>query len=288
MVVELPKMTNEDFIQRLDNLPEISLWHQGMHSGAVVSQRAYPTLILPVPDEKSNPAQFPKFWTMQQSSQITMTLLRTARTIFRRDGKFYPGAILGSNASTGSNQRNVDSTVSAGILVEKDGRKRLTCSFHAWEEQHKAHPGAFRRNDAASRDIFQVVQGMADDCQPGTSVGWVCKRFGDSDIAPAQLDDGINFENQFFAGLDTSPKVLLRSEDIRQGDDFLVVNFTAGRVRLRCAGTWIWHTISQGKAEVIAPTGKSIWSIYLSWIRGTRADGGLHHLQTDHTHHQQE
>ena len=283
-MVELPKMTNEDFIQRLDNLPwgikgcslELSF-----HNGPLRNTE------LARPRREIKPHPVPEVLDSATKQSNHDDPVEDCADYIQRDGKFYPGAMLGSIVSTGSNQRKVDSMVSAGILVEKDGKKRLTCSFHAWEEQHKAHPGAFGRNDAASRDIFQVVQGMADDCQPGTSVGWVCKRFGDGDVAPAQLDGGINFENQFFAGLDTSPKVLLRSEDIRQGDDFLVVTFTAGRVRLRCAGTWVWHTISEGRAEVIAQTGRSIWSVYFSWIGSTRADGVLYHLQTVHTRHQQ-
>ena len=130
----------------------------------------------------------------------------------------------------------IHSMVSAGILAQKDGIKRLTCSYHNWEQQDRMHPGTLGKGDATTREIFRVVQGMTNDDKPGTPVGCLRKRFEDNNIAFAQLDNGIHFENQFFEPLGTNPKVLLALEDAEFRDEFLVETFPGGRERLRCVG----------------------------------------------------
>ena len=118
--------------------------------------------------------------------------------------------------------------VSAGIPVQKDGIKRLTCSYQNWEQQDCMYPGTLGKGDATTYEISKVVQGMTNDNKPGTPVGWLRERFEDSDIALAQLDNGIHFENQFFEPLETNPKVLLALEDVDFGDEFLVDTFPGG------------------------------------------------------------
>ena len=105
-----------------------------------------------------------------------------------------------------------------------------------WEQQDRMHPGTLGKGDATTREIFRVVQGMTNDDKPGTPVGCLRKRFEDNNIAFAQLDNGIHFENQFFEPLGTNPKVLLALEDAEFRDEFLVETFPGGRERLRCAG----------------------------------------------------
>jgi hypothetical protein len=235
VVVELPKMTAEDFSQRLSHLP----WgFKGYgpplfyHNGPIRNTE------LARPRRTTKPRPVREVLERATKKLDDEEPVEDHTDYVKRDQKFYPGTLLCSIKSAGPNQGQVDTLVAAGVLVKKDGQKRLTCSFHAWQSQNSAHPGAFGLDCAASRDIFQVVQGMTDGDQPGTRVGWVCKSFGDSNVALAQLDNGINFENQFFDVLDTNPKVFLRLRDIKIGDDFLVESYASGRQRLRCAGVW--------------------------------------------------
>jgi hypothetical protein len=102
----------------------------------------------------------------------------------QRDGKFYPGSMLCS-VTRDDNHTEVDIFNNAGILIERHGERHLTCSFHNWEKQHKAHTDAFGSDTAESREIFQAVQGVTSNSDPGTRIGWLCKTFEYSDVALA-------------------------------------------------------------------------------------------------------
>ncbi|KAF3920183.1 hypothetical protein AA313_de0204878 [Arthrobotrys entomopaga] len=149
-----------------------------------------------------------------------------------RDGKFYPGSMICSLTKT----NEIQSMVTAGILIRKDGIERLTCSYHCWKPQDKENPGLLGSDDIPAQEIFQVVQGSTPDEQPGTRVGWIRERIGDTDIALAELHEDVVFENQFFKNRKVQPKVLLPTSKINIGDWILAENFVAGWQRFTCAG----------------------------------------------------
>jgi hypothetical protein len=89
---------------------------------------------------------------------------------------------------------------SAGVLIEKGLQRRLTCSWHNWQDHADKYPGKFGQTDAEAQRFFRAAQGQVDN-NPGTTIGFVRERpnerLGDSDIALMQLDQGIQFENRF-------------------------------------------------------------------------------------------
>jgi hypothetical protein len=129
------------------------------------------------------------------------------------------------------NDGELDTLVTAGILVEKGASQRLTCSYHCWENLHKEHPNAFGSTKTESQDIFQARQG--DDL--GTTVGFVRERLGETDIALAQLKNDTIFENAFIE-MPYRPRTLLHSDLVNVGDDFVVDSFVTGKQKLRNLG----------------------------------------------------
>lgn len=109
--------------------------------------------------------------------------------------------------------------------------------LHNWEEHDKKIPGKFGESDAEAQRIFRAVQGEVKD-EPGTTVGYVRERMGDTDIALAQLDDGIVFENKFLE-VNASAKTLIPSEDQRLNDTYLMDSFVTGIQRFK-----VWKDVS--------------------------------------------
>ncbi|RBR24569.1 uncharacterized protein FIESC28_02619 [Fusarium coffeatum] len=144
------------------------------------------------------------------------------------DGKFYPGTMIGSVDEEGE----LCSVVTAGILIEKGDEQRLTCSFHCWEDQHKKHPNQFGNSDDTAMETFKVLQGN----NPGSTVGYVKERMGQTDIALAKLhDDGVVFENKFME-IEAAPKKFLASADHNFGDRFIFDSFAVGKQTVSCLG----------------------------------------------------
>ncbi len=130
---------------------------------------------------------------------------------------------------------------SAGVLVERGGKERLTVAFHCWEEESAENP-----EKLGNEDIFSVTQGT-------TQVGYVSERVGATDIGLAALAKNIAFNNRFL-DIDGTAKVLLRSSDLEVGDEVLTDSYIAGRQRLRCLG----RRIGIGKAANLPGTGTYI------------------------------
>lgn len=210
-VVELEVRTPEEFTQHLSTLPvgihgsgfELVFYNGPLPNAAARLRAVKPKPHLDVPRRIAGETNYVK-----------------------TDGKFYPGSMLCSVTKA----RETYSAVSAGVPVEKDGEQRLTCSYHNWEDHHKNYPDKLGRDDRSARRIFQVVQG-----ENGTTVGVVGERIGETDIALAELEQGVKFENKFM-NLSGSPRLFTRSRDITLVDDFLFDSFTTGRQIVKGVG----------------------------------------------------
>ncbi|KAK2787197.1 hypothetical protein FQN53_005621 [Emmonsiellopsis sp. PD_33] len=147
---------------------------------------------------------------------------------------FNPGAMLCSDQ---------DDAVSAGVMVEKDSKCRLTVAMHCWDKELKENP-----EKLGDPDSFTVRQG-------DTKVGYVSERIGSTDIGLAKLHDDISFDNRFL-DIDTAGKVLVPSSQVNIGDEFLIDSFVTGHQRLVSAGVRVLgkqreQDPSEGKHAVI-------------------------------------
>jgi hypothetical protein len=129
---------------------------------------------------------------------------------------------------------DVTATANAGILVEKDGERRLTCSYHLWYEHMKNHAEIFGKDTDEAKRVFRLVQGYAPalkgvDVKAGTTIGYAAERIGNTDICLAKLDDGIEFENRFFDTPDprTPPGTFFPCKNI-EGQYMLIDSFVTG------------------------------------------------------------
>lgn len=120
LIVELPATEQSIFVQRLANLPSGiagAHFHLLYHNG-------------PLPNsQRRRRAQRPKP-EVDEDERIADETDYVAK-----DGKFYPGAMISSLDKHG----NTYCSVSAGVLVRKGSRHRLTCSWHCWEEHEKTN-----------------------------------------------------------------------------------------------------------------------------------------------------
>ncbi|KIL86385.1 hypothetical protein FAVG1_10214 [Fusarium avenaceum] len=210
-VVELPLVSKEKHYERLHNLPcsiDACPLMLRFHNGPLPNTERKITR-----EVKPNPKTYGK----EICDETDYVKLRN---------KFYPGTMIGSADKHGS----LYSMVTAGILVEKDGERRLTCSYHCWEDHCKKYPERFGKADTEAMNTFKVLQG-----NPGSAVGFVRERLGETDIALAQLHDGIVFENEFME-TEMAPKKFLKSVDHNIGDLFTFDSFAVGKQTVSCLG----------------------------------------------------
>ena len=213
MVVELPLTSWEDFVRRLEALPD-------------AIDRA-PFLL------QYNNGPLPNTERCRSATTPTPKALESdvadETDYVKADGRFYPGTMINSTDRAGP----VYSSGTAGVLVEKDGEQRLTCSCHSWEDHDQKYPGRFGQDDDEARNTFEVVQG-----DPGTPVGFAECRMGNTDIALAKLHDGVVFENSFME-MAFPAKTLVPSKEQLIGDSYLIDSFTTGKQRLLGCGARI-------------------------------------------------
>ncbi|EON98243.1 hypothetical protein UCRPA7_6215 [Phaeoacremonium minimum UCRPA7] len=207
LVIELPEMETKDYLARLETLPMdlIGSPHSlEYHNGPLPNTPRRSRAIKPKPAKLEG-------MVADETDYVHM------------DGKFYPGSMISSIDKNG----HIHSSVSAGILIERNGERRLTCSWHNWEGLVDSEQVG--QTDAKTKEILQVRQGVLNGL-PGTKVGFVRERIKNTDIALAQLDDGIKFENSFLdMKSNVSPKVFVSSEDQENGDRYLAESFVTGQ-----------------------------------------------------------
>lgn len=229
LVVELPKTDDDDFHLRLQSLPRhlqgvphILLYYNGPLPNTQRRRR----VIAPKPPHLAE-------MIVDETDYVST------------DGKFYPGTMLNSVDKSGE----VYSSVTSGVLIEKDGEKRLTCSFHNWADHFDKYGDTFGQDTDDARQHFKAVQG-----NPGTVVGFVREKVGRTDIALAQLNDGVIFENQLME-MDYAAKVFVHSDDQRIGDEYMIDSFATGKQRLIGLGRRFEIGRRSGAGSLTVPQG---------------------------------
>ncbi|KAL8853276.1 MAG: hypothetical protein Q9221_001887 [Calogaya cf. arnoldii] len=220
IVIELPSQSTEAYAAALEDQPRgfsnccVTL---GYHNGPLASTEMKRLV-------KPNPASF--------DGDADDTNYLSAQ------GSFNPGAML---SSTDAHQ------ISAGILVRKADKIRLTVAFHCWEDEHKQHP-----DKLGDPNFCKVTQGHL---ATGTAIGYVAERLGSSDIGLVKLDDNIEFHNRFL-DIDAEAKCLLPSNDIRMCDEFVIDGYITGAQRLKCFGVRSRNESHGREKEFQIPAGK--------------------------------
>jgi hypothetical protein len=209
LVVELPEASKEAFLNRLQGLPDSI-------DQCLIDVRYYNG---PLPNTERR-----RRVVQHNPQDIKGDCDET--DYMQLDKKFYPGTMINSVNKEGE----IFSSATAGVLVEKGQKQRLTCSFHNWQNHYEKYPDKFGQTDPTSQRIFQVTQGT-----PGTAVGFVRERMGNRDIALAQLDEGVVFENSFME-MEYAAKTFIHINDQMVKDEYIIDSFTTGKQRLRGAG----------------------------------------------------
>ncbi|KAK7420223.1 hypothetical protein QQX98_002878 [Neonectria punicea] len=207
LVIELPRVSNDEFAKALQTLPidlEGFPFSLCFHNGSLLGNETGKRAIMPL-THKNNPV-------VDDTDYV------------KSDQKFWPGRML----SAIDDQTNETQMVTAGILIQKTieekEERRLTCSFHNWEKLAKRHPEKFGTPDDDASHLFRVMQGS----NPGTNVGFVSERIGETDIALARLHPDISFENKFMQ-IEAVPKIFLPGQKVERGDLFVVDSFVTGK-----------------------------------------------------------
>ena len=114
--------------------------------------------------------------------------------------------------------------ISAGILVEKDGQRRLTVSTHRWQKELDESP-----EKMGDPEFFRVTQGK-------THVGHVSSKLWTSDIGLATLNENVEFRNRFI-DIPGDLAQLLHSDMLQSNQVYMIDSFTTGRQgQLLCKG----------------------------------------------------
>jgi hypothetical protein len=208
LVVELPTMSDEEFHNTLLTMPRrikkasvMLTFHNGPLPGTDRRRRAIQPKPIDVNDEGDETDYVDK------------------------DGKFYPGAMIASRTPKG----DINSMITAGVLIERAGKQRLTCSYHCWADQDAENK--LGGSDPATQKIFAVQQGD----KPGNVVGFLREHIDDTDIALAQILPHITFDNQFM-DMDYRPKRFVHSAQERIGNDYVFDSFTTGKQKVKGFG----------------------------------------------------
>jgi hypothetical protein len=223
IVIELPASENREYQERLKELPEdfercaVDLV---FHNGPLANTEA-------------------KMKRLTQPNPKVLGGIADETDYVKSIGAFFPGTML----SSAWKSSDILGSVTAGILVEKGSRQRLTCSFHCWEKHFEKYPSNFGLTDPETQKIFQILQGS-----PGTCVGFVRERIGNTDIALAQLGSKTTFRNSFME-IDCAPKTFLPRAEVDFGDEFLMDSFVTGKQKFRCNGTRFIFEREPGKVH---------------------------------------
>lgn len=216
MVVELPPTSDETFREKLKHEPSELFgapFHVRYSNGPLPNTERSRRHMTPDPTSKVD-------WQCDETDYMKL------------NGRFSPRSMISSTRSLGA----IHQSVSAGILVEKNGVERLTCSYHCWQDLVKKYPGVLGNTNHQAKEVFRVIQGNnGNDMDPGTNVGFLRARIGETDIGLAELHTGIVFENRFME-MDYTPKNLLHSNSQQIGDEYLVDSFSCGKQKLKGMG----------------------------------------------------
>ncbi|KAK0648936.1 hypothetical protein B0T16DRAFT_409126 [Cercophora newfieldiana] len=250
IVVEYPATDELSFRKRLQTLPDYlpgAPFDIRYHNGPLPNTPQRRRLRRPRPE-------------LEEESRVADEIDYVAR-----DGKFYPGSMISSTALDGT----IYSSVSAGVLLFNGNDTRLTCPWHNWEDHFTKYPTLLGEDDDEARRVFTIVQG-----EPGTKVGHVVRRIGNTDIALASLGEGVAFENTFM-DIQACAKRLVHSDSINLNDVYLIDGFTTGRQRLPGCGARFELDRDPVHPALISPNGDGSLlpppGIYVSVVQGVCA-----------------
>jgi hypothetical protein len=229
IVVEFKEINDEQHKKRLDSLPraisktEVALrYHNGPIHGQELKRLKEP-----------NPAKF--------DGQCDDT------DYVKTHGCFYPGAMLSSKNNT---------SISAGIQVQKQQKIGLTVAIHCWDKQLES-------NVKLGHEDYTVKQG---DWVDGTVVGMVMERIGSSNIGIAKVDKP--FSNRFL-DLNGSASSLLHSNDLRTvNESFWIDSFVTGPQQLASNGRRVYRANKRGKDLFGDPSALPGPGIYVELVQG--------------------
>ncbi|KAK4144371.1 uncharacterized protein C8A04DRAFT_27825 [Dichotomopilus funicola] len=230
IVIEYPTTDEQSFEQRLQTLPDYlpkAPFAIRYHNGPLPNTPQRRRLRKPRPQ-------------LEEDSRV-----EDETDYVARDGKFYPGSMISSIALDGTTY----CSVSAGVLLFNQDDVKLTCPWHNWEDHAAKYPALLGENNDEARRVFTMVQG-----EPGTKVGHVVKRVGNTDIALASLLDGVDFENRFM-DIQACAKRLVHSNSIQTGDIYVIDGFTTGSQRLVGLGARFELGMGPAYSDVVSPSG---------------------------------
>ncbi|KAK0707319.1 hypothetical protein B0H67DRAFT_556036 [Lasiosphaeris hirsuta] len=202
VTVELPHTDKVTFATRLSNTPQTYdnspceiLYHNGLVTLEELARKKRPTPKLSVTERREDDTDYVK-----------------------QQGLLRPRCMISSIKDDGTT-----SEAAAGIIVERNGEQRLTCSWHLWEELANTNKTVILGDDTpASRKLFRAYSGNTR-----SPIGHVVERVEKTDIALMKLDDGVKFQNVFFNG--HKPRRLIHHHHISLGHDKLAADgFTTG------------------------------------------------------------
>ncbi|KAK0701465.1 hypothetical protein B0T21DRAFT_417174 [Apiosordaria backusii] len=243
LIIELPKIDQATYEEKLIKLPrfyECFPWHVQWHNGPLVSGEG-PLVSGEGPlvsgegplvsgeararEKKPDPTQL--ITVKNDDGEEYLRCKEEDDTDYiATDGKFYPGALVSSLDKKGQAYGHV----SAGVLVRKGTERRLTASYHNWEDHCEKKPELFGMDCPEAQQFFRAAQG-----DPGTRFGYLHERIGKSDIGLVKMDVGVIFENKFME-FDASAKTFLEGKKIKLNDKFVIDSYPTGKQYLTAVG----------------------------------------------------
>ncbi|KAK3343397.1 hypothetical protein B0T25DRAFT_554239 [Lasiosphaeria hispida] len=206
LIVELPEMDKDEFLDRLNDLPSSIAYlpyNLEYHNGPLAKHEQRKRVVIPTPQHAEDKR------AADETDYVNL------------DGRFYPGSML---YSIDDSENKAMSEVTAGVLIRKGAERRLTSAWHAWAPIYEKNKDLLGKDTDEAKRTFRVIQGT----NPGTNVGYVKERVGNTGIALIQLHDGVIFENTFLGG-NFSARRFVHSQHVKHGDKFMIDGFTTGQ-----------------------------------------------------------
>jgi len=236
VVIELPRATRQEFIRRLRTLP---MHYEDAPFAVLYSNGPMPDHQYAARTRKPRPERAPDKRTEDDTDYGV------------QNGEFYPGTMISTDEDTSNPEEKIWATsATAGVLLQRAGEQRLTCSWHLWGKLAARNKNVVLGDGSdTSKEVFQVFQG--DTLSP---VGTVISRIGSTDIAMAQLHPDVTFRNKF-VGSEVEPRRILHHGNLNYRDQVMIDSFTTGKVRLSLVGSRVEPVREPGAKHpiIVAP-----------------------------------
>jgi hypothetical protein len=165
--------------------------------------------------------------------------------------KLYPGSQIYLRENEPC---QTDCPPSVGVLIRKGDERRVTCSYHKWDDKVKQRPGLLGKDDEEAKRVFQFVQSI----QSKRPVGYLKERVLSTDIGLAKLDENeVVFENNF-PKMGTVAKRFLHSREIKIWDEFLLSSSAPGKPPHKLVSMGMRFVIKHNEGKKSCITAKQI------------------------------